>query len=238
MQGIAESEFEHLCDLKRLGWRRIRPARKAGYKRPDYVVWVGGTACVVEVKQLEQNQENCKLRREMEEQQHALGWEDVTVWKEEKPGRRVRKKIAEAASQIRPFANRRIAGILVLFDGPLPQPYLSAHKVMKAMYGRDKLELMRVHGSPPSWRATGWRSAGGEGMTPTGNTSVSAIAVLGIGGDRNPCITLYHNEYAAVPLDTSCVAHFTDAQIVRQARRPAGVDVWVHAITGKMLSGI
>jgi hypothetical protein len=232
----AEEQFERLCGLKGLTWRRIRPARKEGCKRPDYAVWVGGTCCLVEVKQLDPNEEDRKLRRRMEKQEHTTGWEDTPVWKEEKPGRRVRKKITEAASQLRPFANRGIASILVLFDGCLPQPYLRPHKVMKGMYGRDKLEIERVHGSPPSWRASGWRSAGDEGMTRTNNTSVSALAVLGVDRDDDPGIMLYHNEHAAVPLDASCVARVTDYQFNREVRRPAGVDVWVHAITGETLS--
>lgn len=222
----AEEQFERLCDLRRLRWRRIRIALKEDHKRPDYAVWVGEAACVVEVKQLGLNEEDRKQLKELDEAGHTCG-------ERKEPGRRLGAKITEAADQLRSFRRRGIAGVLVLSDDLLPLPYLLPHRVMAGMYGRLKLEV--VLGEAPSgrWSASRLVSGGGEKMTPNTNTSVSALAHLQRGSDREPYLILYHNEYAAVPLDASCVARVTDHQF--EVRRLAGRNVWVQAITGDVL---
>jgi hypothetical protein len=226
---LGEKYFERFCNLRGMRWRRIRPAQKEGHKRPDYAIWVEGVCCVVEVKQLDRNAEDIRQQKELKER-------GLTIRKEPQPGRRVRGKITDASDQLRRFVRRGVAGMLVLFDGTRSLHYLDEYSVMAGMYGLDVLEIELVHGRTSAWQASSWKSGGKEKITPRTNTSISAVAVLNIGHDQELYLVLYHNEYAAICLHAHCAAGITDHQFVREVRRPEGINVWRHAISGEVLT--
>jgi hypothetical protein len=84
----------------------------------------------------------------------------------------------------------------------------------------------------------GWFSGGKATMTPAHNTSFSAVGVLfphHAEPDKAPYLVLYHNHFAAIPLDPTCVAAITEHQYRWEDQRPHDVGCWIHAISGERL---
>lgn len=218
-QLVSHRTFRRFCRLKEL---RAKPIRPAATPRPDYKVWVAERGCIVELKQLEPNPEDERQRQELE----ATG---QTPWKL-RPGNRVRNEVRKAAPQVRPWTKRNVPSILVLFDTTNSLgTYIDPYAMKVGMYGLDAFLFGRPEDTSdgdPIY-PLGWVSGGKATMTREQNTSFSAVAVLfpynPDDPERVPYLVLYHNHFAAVPLDPKCVAAVTENQYHWEDGRPCEV---------------
>ena len=189
--GLTASEqiFEAFCGTKRIRYKRVATSRK---RTPDYDIFLPRRKVVVEVKEIIPNADETAATAATLRGEFSV----VSIT----PGERIRKKISDAASQIKARAGRRYPGLLVLYeDGLLPR-HLDPYQVRVAMKGFETI----VFAVPANPRAAPYPIARRYGprrkLTPTDNKSVSAIGVLS-SATRGPVeLAIFHNEHAAVPL--------------------------------------
>jgi hypothetical protein len=149
---------------------------------------------VAEVKQLDPGPEDARLARELAEHGGAGG---VYV-----PGARVRQEITDAKAQLRNLAGGAHPAVLVLYNNTgVGSGFFNAHDVLTALYGQDVLVYAVPNETRVSSRLLGHRFGGRRGVTQTMNTSLSALAVLRDAGAPTLSLDVYHNCYAAVPLE-------------------------------------
>ena len=79
--------------------------------------------------------------------------------------------------------------------------YFKAHDVLTALYGQDVLVFAVPKGPRIDSRLLGHRFGGRRRVTQTMNTSLSALAVLRDVGDPTLSLDVYHNCFAARPLN-------------------------------------
>jgi len=204
----SEQLFEAYCAAKGIRFTRIATSK---LRTPDYDVFLPRRKVVVEVKEITPNAE------ERAADAIRAGQFAVTSLT---PGERIRKKIADASSQIKARARRRYPGLLVLYEhGFLPR-HLDPYQVRVAMNGFETV-VFAVPASPgarpyPIARRYGPRKK----LTPTDNRSISAIAFLS-SATRGPVeLTVFHNQHAVVPLPPNLFRRYGVRQY-RLASAPA-----------------
>jgi hypothetical protein len=118
------------------------------------------------------------------------------------PGARVRQEITDAKAQLRNLARRTHPAVLILYNNTgVGSGYFNAHDVLTALYGQEVLVHAVPRNSRLDSRLIGHRFGGGRGVTQTMNTSLSALAVLRDTGEPTLSLDVYHNCYAALPLE-------------------------------------
>jgi hypothetical protein len=196
-------------------------------------VWFGQSGCIVELKQLGPNLEDKRQRLELESK-------GQTTWKRLTPGSRVRNEVRNAAGQLQPWAKRGVPSLLVLFDTTNSLGiYIDPYAMKAGMYGLDAFLFGKPEDASQGAYPLGWVSGGKATMTGEQNTSFSAVGVLfpyhPNDPGRAPYLVLYHNRFAAVPLDPECAAKVAEYQYRLENRRPDEVTCWVHAISGEQV---
>ncbi len=189
---VSELLFEDYC--KRVGIHCVR-IQEEPEKTPDCKLVIDGQTIIAEVKEFTKNKDEREADRLMEE----CG--SLTVLDEE-PGARIRKKIQDSSPQIKARTAGRHPGMLVLFDNGQIAGHLSNHKIMTAMYGQMVLDMAIPRDFSKESYITGARLGPKKKMTEETNTSISAIGALVVTGpDRKLKLHVYHNKFAAVPID-------------------------------------
>ena len=192
-QPVSELLFEDFCDRAGIDWNRIKEEDSA--KTPDYELVIDGRTIIAEVKEITKNNEEQKSYRLMNERNYG----NVL---HEKPGARVRKKIKVSSPQIRPRTTGRHPGILVLYDNGQIAGHLSPSQIMMAMYGQVVVDMAVPRDTSISPYIVGTRFGPNRKMTKTANTSISAIGALVVTApDLILKLHIYHNAFAAVPVD-------------------------------------
>lgn len=183
----SEDLFERFCDENAIPWERIPTAAEP---TPDYVIQLGASPVVCEIKQIEQSEAERKA------------WQDSV-----KPGV---SAIFSPPNQLRPkLKNLRqlraasAAGqptILVVYNH-LSTPWaLDQRHVCEALFGDIVfVETLRTDDGSYDTLDGQIATGGGRGVTPEHNTSLSAVAVLEFEADVLR-LRVYHNPFAAVVL--------------------------------------
>jgi hypothetical protein len=195
---ISQSLFEKYCSDLGI---KYTPIQTGTAKTPDYELTIDGQRIIVEVKEIDRNKDEQKLWLKYGRE------EGIRV-----PGDRVRRKILKASAQIKAITKDIYPSILVLYDltwGGHLNPYF----IRVAMYGLEQIHVkVPVN---PSGRPyfTGMSYGPKRKMTTEDNTSISAIGVLSTPGPSEIILEIYHNKFAAVPLDPRLLEKYGTYQV-------------------------
>jgi hypothetical protein len=189
MKTDSEVLFEEFCQRNGFACNRVLETTT---KTPDYSLTFGGLSVIVEVKEVlvPTDEEWDRIVRERE-------LIDRT------PGKVVRRKIGDCSKQIKARTAGRHPGMLVLYEngqcaGKQTEPY----HIRVAMEGFEQVVLAvppLASGGRPS--VVGMNHGGSRKMTKDANTSISAVALLCTPGPNKVLLQVFHNRYAAIPLD-------------------------------------
>jgi hypothetical protein len=189
---MTESEilFERFCGERGVVFKRLEegPART-----PDYEISLGSGWAAVEVKQLEPNTQDRRLLIELRQQGATSQWVNM-----ERP----RQAIVDATRQLRAHGRGVMPGIVVLFDlaGGL-LGYLGADSIAQSLYGARRVHVADVAGQ--ALEVLGVSFGGRRAATEQHNTTLSAVAVMRLFRNDEMSLTIFHNRFAAIPLDPS-----------------------------------
>lgn len=194
-QTISEKLFERFCKENNIQLSRIEASIIPGKKEPDYEVETSSGKILVEVKQFDPNPEELKLQKQLEER----GWTDAFGGE---PGAKVRLKIQSAAKQLKSRGAGSVPSMVVLYNNvPISRRGTDPYEIKTAMYGIEKIDL-NVDSNISAGTTVKDRGFGSKRkMTPSSNTSISAVAALYSGLDQQLLMYVFHNIYAAVPLN-------------------------------------
>lgn len=193
----SEELFEEFCGRQRITFQRLPTARN---KSPDYKVEASGVTVIVEVKQLDESEED-QARYEQVLEEAAPAHFDST-------DDRVAEKLKTAADQLRPHSKQGYPTVVCIYD-LRRLGMLSAENIKVAMYGEERVVIDRSH---PQYDVVFPVSAGGNRQcTPKANTSISAVGLLACYA-QEISLNLFHNRFARVPLPPVCLARVSAGQ--------------------------
>ncbi len=199
---LSESLVEEFCHRHHIKWQRIKVAQTPGNRRPDYAIRVGGGWCILEVKELAPTDEDKSRLEEL--RNGIIKGEWVT------PGKRLRGPIRSGEGQLRKFAARNLPTVICLLDTTVSF-YVADFHIRAAMYGDETL-----HFAVSPTTGTGQFLGSGRGrnamLRRDERTTVSAVAVLRHPSGSEMMVDLYHNRFAAVPIDPGIAAPFVRQQ--------------------------
>jgi hypothetical protein len=195
---LSETYFEKLCAELYISLKRIPEAYS---KTPDYELTINGQTIITEVKEIIRNKEEQESDRVLQER----GYGNVLS---STPGDRVRKKISEALPQIKARSKGIYPGLLILFDRGFAMGHLDPYCIRVAMYGLEQIHFAVPNDPSISPYATGMSFGLKRKMTKEHNTSISAIGVLFATGTDELSLHVYHNRYAAVPIQTELLTKY------------------------------
>jgi hypothetical protein len=187
----SETFFENYCANSGIKYDPIRTGKT---RTPDYELTINGQRIIAEVKEIDRNKdEQNSLRQRACEEGHGT------------PGDRVRGKIKKASPQIKALTKGIYPSILVLFDRTWGG-HLDPYYIRVAMYGLEQFHMKVPINPSISPYAAGMNYGPKQSMTEEHNTSISAIGVLSAPGPNEITLNVYHNKYAAIPLDPRLLA--------------------------------
>ncbi|SPF34726.1 conserved hypothetical protein [Candidatus Sulfotelmatobacter kueseliae] len=180
---ISEELFVQFCAANTIPWELVPTGTE---RTPDFRIRLGNTQVICEVKQIDPNAEDVA---ELEE----LGSSEAV-------GRlvpnRMRDKLKDSA-QLKAASHDGRPTLLVVYDNTPIKMYTFHSDVAQAMFGRDSV---RVSVSGDETVVSEPFFGGNRGLTPSQNTSVSALAILDGGPNASLSLRVYHNPYARVLL--------------------------------------
>ena len=194
----SETYFENLCNDLGIQLTRIQETQ---CKTPDYELVIEGQHVIVEVKEMTKNKEEQDSDRALRER----GYGNVLSTT---PGDRVRKKISESSPQIKSRTKGKYPSLLVLFDHGLVAGHLDPYCIRVAMYGLEQVHIAVPADYSVSPYATGMGYGPKRKMTEEHNTSISAIGVMFANEQKKIVLHLYHNKFAAIPLEARLFAKY------------------------------
>ena len=217
MRTLSEQLFETYCDRLGIRWRRIVEGRS---RTPDYELFLPRRKVIVEVKETTPNDEEKRAAQELKEKGFAVG--SLT------PGDRVRKLITKAAPQIKARTRGRLPGVLIVFDNGIVARHIDPYQIRVAMYGFDQLVIGVPNNLRESPYLIGRKSGGKRKMTEQHNTSLSALGALFCPAKDSVELTLYHNRFAARPLDRSLFGRYRTQQYELGVVADGEIAQWVE----------
>lgn len=209
----SEELFETFCNLNQILWEKIQESSLS--RRPDYKINLSGQDFIVEVKQFDPNEEEQKIIKK-KQQGESLAFSI-------NPGERIRKAVRRANSQLKQLSCGKLPTLLVVFDNVIPDPCLgswlghtSEYCIMTAMKGVDQIPVA-IPKDPKQPVVFGEVESGGKrAMRSDINTTISAVAAIVAYDDENIHLCVYHNCYAAVPIDPALL----NISSIKQFRLP------------------
>lgn len=214
MRTKSETAFEQFCVTQGLRFEPIPTEDSEGSKTPDYFIYPANETVAVEVKEIQPN-DNERLQRESLEKK---GW---STYGGTKVGSRVRAIISTASQQLRTKAKNRYPSVILIYNEDfLLSHHTEPHAIQAAMYGFHTIVLGLSPNIEEKPIVIDRKFGPARKMTPSSNTSVSAIGVL----DMKKLI-LYHNIHAAIPLQAELfkgIAH----QFTLAEKRPGEFVEW------------
>lgn len=197
----AEQSFRKFCAQAGIRWRKVptddkkkREKREKGEQRPDCEIWASGHKIVVEVKQF------CPTNREEKEALEDSENKSVAAFPIHKPGERVRNAMGTAASQLKALSKGKIPAMLVLQNN-IGALHTHPYAILTAMRGLDRIPVAVPDDPNISPSFGNVESGSRRKMTEKHNTKISAIAVIQISSDEMYELDVYHNRFAANPID-------------------------------------
>jgi hypothetical protein len=187
VQSYSEGLFEQFCRTNAIPCERV--ATGSG-RTPDFEIIVAGVRVTCELKELNPNPEDLRVLAELREGRAASLY----------PQNRLRGRLKDVSTQLKAACSAGHPTILVVYDNTPFKLYTADGDVIQAMFGRKSITVSvpRDPSLPPPVSAP--YLAGNQGVGPTWNTTVSAIAILEGGPQEARGMRLYHNPYAAVRL--------------------------------------
>jgi hypothetical protein len=207
---LSENMLEEWFDRHRIEWRRIRIARNPGNRRPDYAIRAAGKRCIIEVKELSPNDEDKHI---VENAREGIG---EARWVA--PGKRLRPAIRTGEGQLQKFSARGFPTIICVFDTTASFHDADFH-VRAAMYGDETLRFVIPEGSDTA-RFAGSGPGRNAMLRRDERNTLSALAILRHTSGTDPVIDVYHNPFAAIPIDPALVAPFVRHQITGPDDKP------------------
>lgn len=196
---ISETLFERFCTETGIQFTRLSPDSSVGRRTPDYEVYLQEPPVLVEVKQIDPNREDQALRRLLADT-GEYSFSGV-------PGDRLRGRISKAGSQLRSRTKPDQPTLVVVYNNvDVLRGFTGPHAVMSAMYGLYQAVIKTSRGLGARVLSVARRLGGGRSMTPEHNTTVSGLAVL-FEGPEGPYLVVYHNRFAARPLQPDILRH-------------------------------
>jgi hypothetical protein len=217
-QTESERVFEQFCTAAGIPFSRIL---EEATPTPDYTIRLGGQDVVVEVKEIDPTPEEQESERLIAERGHGLVIGGT-------PGEHVRKKIAKSSAQIKARTHGKLPSILVLFNGGRASRHVESYQIRVAMYGLEQVNMAVPN--DPSIRpySTGMSYGPKRKMTENDNTSISGIGVLFMTGPEQTRLHVYHNTFAAVPLESGLLAGFGIPQFALEDETPGRTAQWME----------
>jgi len=198
----SEKWFEEFCENVGLVCNRIS---EGDDKTPDYQLQLDGQFIIVEVKEFSRNKVEHKSDRLLEKRGYGEGISNT-------PGDRIRKKISDSSAQIKAKTQGVHQSILVLCDIKYGCGQITGHtdpyNIRVGMYGLEQVNIVVPADVSVSPYANGMSYGPKKKMTENQNTSISAIGVLSTPEKDDIKLDIYHNIYAANPLDPDLIAGY------------------------------
>lgn len=213
----SEIFFEQFCTQHGVRWEQIATNAANGLKTPDYAIFPKGTKVIAEVKEVQENAAERQQREKLEE----VGWS--VSGGSGKLGDRARDIIGTAAKQLKRMAKGKYPAMIVIYNSAfLLRHHTEPHTIKAAMYGFDTyvLGLAPIHMRKKP-RLLDRKSGPGRKMGSQFNTTISAVSVLDFDG-----LTVYHNVFAAIPLQVELLSGIAVAQFMLREQRSGEFDVW------------
>jgi hypothetical protein len=220
MKTQSEKLFEDCCANAGLACTRIS---EEASRTPDYELTIDGQRIVVEVKEFSRNKDEQESDRLLSERGYGSVLSNT-------PGDRVRKKITDSSAQIKARTQGTYPSILVLFDRGQIAGHLDPYNIRVAMYGLEQIHIAVPRVPSVSPYATGMSYGPKRKMTEEDNTSISAIGVLFTPGLSKIGLHVYHNRYAAVPLDSTLLARHGIRQYELEGDLSANTAKWKELV--------
>lgn len=200
----SEQLFESFCIGNGF---QVHPVQTESHRTPDYILRLGESSIVIEVKQFDPNPtERATLRKPPDE------WGESDAFSSEFPGERVRSKIDSALPQLKKAAGSSVPAMLVLYDNVRLWPEIcDANSIRVALYGTENV-LISSKAAPEGGATILSRWHGGSRRaTPVENTTLSAIAILDDEQEgAEITLSVFHNYFARNPIE---IAAFRGTQI-------------------------
>lgn len=204
---VSERLFERYCNDNDIKYKRIEASSISNKKEPDYEIQTVTELVIVEVKQFDPNEEEKKLYKQLRER----GYTDAYG---REPGAKVRLKIQAGAKQLKARSKGKLPALLVLYNNvPISHRGVDPYEIKTAMYGIEKIDLSV---DPDANRVSLTERGFGpkRKMTPSSNTSLSAVGALYGSPNSELSLIVFHNIHAVKPLDWHSfqgprIRHFT-----------------------------
>jgi len=189
---VSERLFEQFCTENSIRFVRIEEEQ---YQTQDYDVYFSCHRVVAEVKQIDPNDDDLELSKQLHSHGIASAWDETE--------RRVLLKINSARKQLKSGSRGRFPTVLVLYDN-VPTKPIDTEDIKTAMYGHETVRYSLSDNpidSPPTKTSVGFGS--NRRFTPEHNTTFSAVALLHRFGDGTSLLSVFHNIYAKKPIRPS-----------------------------------
>jgi hypothetical protein len=215
---ISETLFEQFCVDTCVPFVRLEPDQVASQRTPDYELRLQEPPILVEVKQIDPNRKDeASLQAFAETGEYSFGG---------LPGDRLRGRIRKAGSQLRARARPNQPTLVVVYNNVhVLCGHTGPNAVMSAMYGLYQGVITMTHGIGARVVSVVHRLGGSCGMTAQHNTTISALAVL-FDGPEGPYLVVYHNRFAAIPLQPEVLRRPRIHQFCVQETEDKGFPSW------------
>ena len=214
---ISELLFEELCHILRIRCERI--SRDKG-PTPDYDIFPKGKRVIVEVKQIDPNVDDRRAQEELRTKKMALI--------SNAPGKRVRKKITDAAPQLKKRAKGKYPSLLVLYSNVPLAGYTDSYAIKTGMYGYEAVVLSAPRDFSTPVTIKDRKFGPKRKMTPNQNTSISGIAVIVADSNGPKELRIYHNIYASIPLPMDLICGTAIKHYFLKEKEPRRFQDWVE----------
>ena len=195
----SESLFADLCAARKVPCKRIEEGLN---RTADYEVTLDRLLVYVELKQLDTNESDRKVKEKMK-----AGYIAGTV----APTRRVRDQIAKAYNQLKTYYKGGHPCLVVLFNNVGILSHIDSFTVTSAMFGGFGFRL--ALDSSQAIRVSGHGFLGGRKLTRNTCRGISAVCVLESSGSAGLRLTAYHNPYATNPIEPTVLALLATSQL-------------------------
>ncbi len=220
MKTQSEKWFQDYCAYSGITYKRISEENS---KTPDYELTIDDQRIIVEVKEISRNREERESDRLLSERGYGSGLSNT-------PGDRVRKKIRHSSAQIKVRTRGIYPSILVLCDLKFGRGQIAGHldpyNIRVAMYGLEQMHIAVPREPAVGPYVTGMSYGPKRKMTEDCNTSISAIGILFTPGPNEIALHVYHNRFAAVPLDPRLPAKYGISQFKLEDEIPSSTTKW------------
>ena len=198
---VSERRFADFCASAGIP---CYPIERGSRRTPDFRVLLRDVEVICEIKQIEPNAEDLATLDHLDE---GVAGRRVP--------KRLRRILKNVSPQLKSAARSQKPTLLVIYDITLTKIYTQDGEVLQAMFGRDSVSVVIPESVSEAPRVSDRYFGGDRGLSPTHNTSMSAIGILEGGPEIDTFLRVYHNPYAAVKLSPSLLDGLPVVQRVR-----------------------